>query len=64
MPSRRPDAQVHVRDGIDDPNDLPKLGRRDIWHLIWATYATTFPLLLVFLLGLGLATWIVTELVF
>ena len=62
MKPERPDEAT--RSGADEAPDRPQLGRRDIWRLIWATYATTFPLLLVFLLGMALATWIVTELIF
>lgn len=62
MGARPPDESS--RSGADEAPDRTKLGNRDILRLIWATYATTFPLLLVFLLGMALATWIVTELIF
>ena len=52
------------RSGAPEAPDAPRLGRRDVWRLIWSTYAATFPIFLVFLLGLALATWIVTELIF
>lgn len=60
--ARRPPESI--RSGASEAPDPPSLGRRDVWRLIWATYAATFPILLVFLLGLTLATWIVTELIF
>ena len=60
--ARRPPP--HARSGTPEVPDPPRLGRRDVWRLIWATYAATFPIFLVFLLGLALATWIVTELIF
>lgn len=65
MRSGRPDDRVPSADSRDvaDP-DRPTLRRRDVWRLVWATYAATLPLLFVFLLGLALATWIVTELIF
>jgi hypothetical protein len=40
------------------------LSPREIWRLIAATYRTSFPYLLVFVAGLLLATWLITELVF
>ena len=47
------------------PNDdRPRLSRRDVWRLIFATYRATLPLFLVVLLALILATWIVTTLLF
>ena len=39
-----------------------RLSRRDTWRLVFATYRATFPYLLVTVLGLTLATWIVTTL--
>ena len=38
-----------------------QLSRRDIFALIRAAYATSFPYLLIFLLGLIITTWLVTE---
>jgi hypothetical protein len=49
--------------GPPDP-ERPHLSRRDVWRLILATYRATLPLFLVVLLGLILATWIVTTLLF
>jgi hypothetical protein len=47
------------------PNEeRPRLSRRDVWRLIFATYRATLPLFLVVLLALILATWIVTTLLF
>jgi len=42
----------------------PKLRRRDVLALVWATYKTTAPYLLLFLLLFLLATWFVTEVLF
>lgn len=42
----------------------PELSGRDVWRLIRASYAASFPYFVVFLLGLALATWILTTLVF
>ena len=42
----------------------PKLRKRDVFALIWATYATTAPYLLVFVLLFLLAIWFVTEVLF
>ncbi|MEX2536759.1 MAG: hypothetical protein WD273_14275 [Trueperaceae bacterium] len=39
-------------------------GPREMWRLILATYRTSLPYLLIFLAGLLLATWVITELVF
>lgn len=47
------------------PNEeRPRLSRRDVWRLVFATYRATLPLFLVVLLALILATWIVTTLLF
>lgn len=40
------------------------LTRREIWSLILATYRTSFPYLLIFILGMLFATWLFTEVVF
>jgi hypothetical protein len=45
-------------------DERPRLSRRDVWRLIFATYRATLPLFLVVLLALILATWIVTTLLF
>ena len=42
----------------------PPLSTRDTWRLVWATYRATFPYLLVTILGLILATWLVTTVLF
>lgn len=44
--------------------DRPKLTTRDVLALIWATYKTSAPYLLVFLLLFLLALWLVTEVLF
>jgi hypothetical protein len=62
----QPDDPLHERDDehVDAAEDRPRLGRRDIWRLIFATYRDTFPIVLVFVLALSLVTWLITELVF
>ena len=47
-----------------DAEDRPDLSGRDILRLIRASYAASLPYFLVVLLGLALATWILTTLVF
>jgi len=42
----------------------PKLTWRDVVALTWATYKTSAPYLLIFLLLFLLAVWIVTEVLF
>jgi hypothetical protein len=42
----------------------PKLTTRDVLALIWATYKTSAPYLLVFVLLFLLALWLVTEVLF
>jgi hypothetical protein len=44
--------------------DRPKLTRRDTWRLIFATYRVSFPYLFVFVLGMLIATWLVTTVLF
>lgn len=40
------------------------LTRREIVSLILATYRSSFPYLVIFLVGLLVATWLFTEVVF
>lgn len=42
----------------------PALSRRDIVRLIFASYRATLPTFLVVLLGLVLATWLFTTILF
>lgn len=42
----------------------PQLTRREILSLILATYRSSFPYLLIFIVGLLIATWFFTEVVF
>ena len=42
----------------------PQLTRREIVSLILATYRSSFPYLLIFIVGLLIATWFFTEVVF
>ncbi len=55
------------RDRHDDDTyegGRPKIGRRDTWRLVFATYRVSFPYLLVFVLGMLAATWLVTTVFF
>jgi hypothetical protein len=55
------------RPASEDDSRKPRrnaLSPREVWRLIAATYRTSFPYLLVFIAGLLLATWLITELVF
>jgi hypothetical protein len=45
-------------------DERPKLTSRDVWALIWATYKTSAPYLLIFLLLFSLGVWFVTEVLF
>jgi hypothetical protein len=48
----------------DDAASKTPLTRREILSLILATYRTSFPYLLIFMIGLLIATWLFTEVVF
>lgn len=54
---RRPDSEA-------EESGRRRLSPRDIWGLIFSSYRSSLPYLLVFIGGLLLVTWIVTELVF
>ena len=41
-----------------------RLTKRDVFVLIWRTYKTSFPYMLLFVLVLIVLTWVLTELVF
>jgi hypothetical protein len=47
-----------------EDGDRPKLSPRDVRALVWATYKTSFPYLLVFLVLFLGAVWFVTEVLF
>jgi hypothetical protein len=47
-----------------DRDNGPKLERRDVWALIWATYKTLLPRVLLFALVFLLITWLITEVLF
>lgn len=47
-----------------EPTEKKPLTRREIFALILATYRTSFPYLLIFIVGLLVATWVLTEVVF
>ncbi|MDF1522102.1 MAG: hypothetical protein P1P87_04700 [Trueperaceae bacterium] len=42
----------------------PQLSARDVLALIWATYKTSAPYLLIFLLLFSAAVWLFTEVLF
>lgn len=48
----------------EESDTKPQLTRREILSLILATYRSSFPYLLIFLVGLLVATWLFTEVVF
>lgn len=50
------------RDATTSQEPPARLSRRDTWRLVFATYRATFPYLVATVLGLVLATWIVTTL--
>ncbi len=47
-----------------EDQDRPKLSRRDVRSLVWSTYKTSLPYLLVFLVLFLGAVWFVTEVLF
>ncbi len=47
-----------------DPERKRTLTRREILVLILATYRTSFPYLLIFVIGLLVATWLFTAVIF
>jgi hypothetical protein len=48
----------------NDSDSKTSLTRREVLSLIFATYRTSFPYLLIFMIGLLIATWFFTEVVF
>jgi hypothetical protein len=60
-----PDSSRDAEAGRRAPADRrPKLTRRDAWHLVWSTYRASFPYLLLFIVGMLVATWLVTTVLF
>lgn len=53
-----------TRSDSNEPGQPVQLTGRDVRRLIWATYGTSLPYLLVFLLLFGGAVWLVTEVIF
>jgi hypothetical protein len=55
----------HHREASDADNavqaEKPKLDKRDVIALIWATYRATLPYLIIFLVAFLFVTWLVTE---
>lgn len=62
MASPQDDGRRRAESDDDDPR--APMGRRDIVWLVLATYRASLPYFLVFLLGMALATWFVTEVLF
>ena len=58
----RDEATVEQDDRFE--GGRPKLTARDTWRLVFATYRVSFPYLLVFVLGMLIATWLVTTVLF
>lgn len=58
--------QQRSGEGKEDTTESgrPRLSAREVLRLIFRTYWESLPYLIIFLAGLLLATWIVTELVF
>ncbi len=50
--------------GRDEEGDERKLSHREIWALIWQTYKTVMPRVILFGLLLLLVTFFVTEVLF
>jgi hypothetical protein len=66
---RRDPSDVAHDDATAEQDDRfesgrPKLTTRDTWRLILATYRVSFPYLLIFVLGMLIATWLVTTVLF
>lgn len=55
-----------ARDDRDDSpaGDRPRITRGDTWRLVWATYLTSLPYVLVFVIGMLAATWFITTVLF
>jgi hypothetical protein len=51
-------------DRVERDGDRPKLTRRDTWHLVFSTYKASFPYILIFVVGMLVATWFVTTVLF
>lgn len=52
---------------MEPPGKQPRpnrLTRRDVWVLIWRTYKTSFPYVMLFVLVLIVVTWLITEVIF
>jgi hypothetical protein len=48
----------------EDGKRRPALSRRDTWRLVLATYFTSLPYLLIFVIAMLAATWFVTTVLF
>ncbi|UCH25050.1 MAG: hypothetical protein JSV66_14070 [Trueperaceae bacterium] len=49
---------------MDDRNERQPFSRREILALIFATYRASLPYVLFFIIGLLVATWLVTTILF
>ena len=58
-----PTPQRHNEErDVDAVNtEKPKLDKRDVIALIWATYRATLPYLIIFLVAFLFVTWLVTD---
>jgi hypothetical protein len=61
--NEKPDSRRVPRDKSTGTR-RERLSARETFRLIMSTYRTSLPFLLIFIAGLVLATWLLTELVF
>gem|GEM_PF-3540398 len=52
------------RDSVNNGSRQSPFRKRDIWRLIMRSYITSLPYLLIFILGLLLTAWVLTQLIF
>lgn len=63
-PHQRHSDQGDVREGTAESvagAEKPKLDKRDVIALIWATYRATLPYLIIFMVAFLFVTWLVTD---
>jgi len=59
-PHQRHVKTEHTAHGVQDA-EKPKLDKRDVIALIWATYRATLPYLIIFVVAFLFVTWLVTD---
>lgn len=59
MPAPRHNEESDARADADAKK--PKLDKRDVIALIWATYRATLPYLIIFVVAFLFVTWLVTD---